>query len=283
MKLIEALDVDEERIIALVGAGGKTTSLFLLGKELAALGRKVVLTTTAKLHPSGAPIPMVLEDRVSSLEEEVAAALARANQVLVGAGLEGDKLTGLACSSLLRIAALPQVDMVVVEADGARGLPLKFPGEDEPVVCSADTLVVPVLGMAAMGACLTEDNFHRPELACRYLGVEAGSEITPDLAARLLCHRRSYGRFLGRNRVIPLLNQVDSRDREDPAWETARLLLARREINRVVIGAVKTEQPVRAIIHRNGGLHYEIKKNSNISPGGPGPGPGAGHCAGPRG
>lgn len=259
MKLIEALDIDKERIIALVGAGGKTTSLFLLGRELASLGRRVVMATTARMYlPKSPQLPVILE-RDGLILERIAATLAGSDQVLVGAGVEDGKLTGLSCPSLLKIAALPQVDMVVVEADGSGGLPIKFPAPHEPVICSSDTLVVPVLGMTALNTPMEAGSFHRWELACSYLGVEKGSEITPDLAVRILCHGQSYGRFLGRNRVIPLLNQVDARAAEDAAWETARLLLTHQEIDRVIIGAVETEQPVRAIIHRNGGTHLETE------------------------
>ena len=84
------------------------------------------------------------------LWKEVAAALAKADQVLVGAGLAAGK-NNAGLRLLFKLAALPQVDMVVVEADGSR-LPLKFPGEHEPVICSADTLVVPVLGMCVFWA-----------------------------------------------------------------------------------------------------------------------------------
>ncbi len=250
MKLIEALDIDEERIIALVGAGGKTASLFLLGRELSSQGNKVVLATTAQMYkPKSGGIPVILE-KDGHLVDRIAATLAKSDQVLVAAGVEKGKLTGLCCPSLLKIAALPQVDMVVVEADGSQGLPIKFPAPHEPVICSTDTLVAPVLGMTALGAPLDVSTFQRWQLACRHLGVERGAEITPDLAVRILCHGQSYGRFFGRNRVIPLLNQVDTRALEDLAWETARLLLTHGEIDRVVIGAVETEQPVRGVIHR---------------------------------
>ena len=50
MKLIEALDIDEERIIAWWELG-QDHQLVFTGQELAALGRKVVLATTAKPYP----------------------------------------------------------------------------------------------------------------------------------------------------------------------------------------------------------------------------------------
>ena len=151
---------------------------------------------------------------------------------------------------MLELAALPD-NIIIVEADGAQGLPLKFPAEHEPVVCSADTLVVPVLGISALGAKLGPHSFHRWNLACTHLGVEAGAEITPQLAAAAITHPCSYGKFIGVNRVVPLLNQVETKEEEDLAWEVARLLLAQRGIERVVVGAVQTAQPVRAVIYRN--------------------------------
>lgn len=250
MQLIEALDIDKEQIIALVGAGGKTTSLFLLGKELVGQGRKVVLATTARMHePQSGLGPVLLADCGEGVCQRVVAALQEADQILVGANLEDSKLTGISCLTLRAIAALPQVDIVVVEADGARGLPIKFPAPYEPVVCSTNTLVVPVLGMSALGT-RVGDSMHRWQLACDYLGVEYGRRITPELVVQVLCHEKSYGKFLGKNRVIPLLNQVETRDLENTAMETARLLLTHRGIDRVIIGAVQRDQPVGAIIHR---------------------------------
>lgn len=259
MKLIEALDIETERIIALVGSGGKTSALFMLGRELAEKGLKVVLTTTTRMFlPQPGQIPIVLADEQQRLCQGVAAILTENNQVLVAPGVEDNKLTPLPCRDLLSLAALPQVDVVVVEADGSRGLPLKFPADYEPVVCSADTVVVPVLGISALGAAVDEQHCQRWELAAKYLDIEYGTRITPKLAAAIITHPCSYGRFLGTNRVIPLLNQVETRAQEDGAWETARVLLAQGGIDRVVIAAIQTAQPVRAVIHRDGGKKNEV-------------------------
>lgn len=253
MKLIEALDLEGERIIALAGGGGKTASLYLLGRELAEQGKKVVLAASARMYPPGPEIPLLLENRSGIIGERTAELLNNHNQVLVGAGMEGGKLIGLSCPLLLELAGLSQVDYLITEADGSRGLPLKFAAEHEPVVCSEDTLVVPVLGISALGARLNKTSFHRWELATKHLGVQDGTEITPQLAAAALLHPLSYGRFLGKNRVVPLLNQVETRAQEDGAWQVARLLLAESGIERVILGAVQTEQPVRAVVHQNKG------------------------------
>src|SRR4030042_6313460 len=51
--LIESLDLRAKEVISLVGAGGKTTLMFRLAKELLLAGKRVVTTTTTKiLEPS---------------------------------------------------------------------------------------------------------------------------------------------------------------------------------------------------------------------------------------
>lgn len=251
MKLAEALDIDGERIVALAGGGGKTSSLFLLGQELAEQGRRVVLATTAKMYkPLPGQIPIILESRPGLIGERVAQALRKHNQVLVAAGVENDKLTGLSCPLLMELSALDKADKIIVEADGSRGLPLKFAAQYEPVVCTPQAMVTPVLGINALGARLDECSFQRWDLACKYLGVEYGTKITPDLAVKAICHPQSYGRFIGINRVVPLINQVENHEQEDLAWETARIFMAQAGIDRVVIGAVQTDKPVRAVIFR---------------------------------
>src|SRR4030043_2196231 len=47
--LEESLGLKAKELISLVGAGGKTTLMFRLAKELVAGGKKVVTTTTTKI------------------------------------------------------------------------------------------------------------------------------------------------------------------------------------------------------------------------------------------
>lgn len=239
MKLAQALELPKYRQVALVGAGGKTSALYLLGRELAAQGEKVILTTTTKMYFPPQGIPLLLAEDPTDLAQRGAELLAIHNLVLAGTGREGSKVKGLSRAQLAALAALPQADAIIVEADGARGLPLKFPAPYEPVVFSRDTLVVPLLGLSALGQPLGEKNTHRWQLVCRHLGVAPGELITPELAARILCHPMSYGRFFGRNPVVPLLNQGDTAARLAQAEELAALLLE-NPIQRVVVGAVGT-------------------------------------------
>ena len=52
MKFFEALDIDLTRneLICFVGAGGKTTSLFRLARELKRCGKSVLVTTTTAIY-----------------------------------------------------------------------------------------------------------------------------------------------------------------------------------------------------------------------------------------
>lgn len=49
--LIRALDIDleKDKIITLVGAGGKTSTIFELGKEFSNLNKKTIITTTTHM------------------------------------------------------------------------------------------------------------------------------------------------------------------------------------------------------------------------------------------
>lgn len=247
MTLAEALGLDGVKIVSLVGGGGKTSSLFRLGRELTAQGKKVVLATTARMfEPDPGQIRLIIENQ-PGIGSKVAAVLAQEEQVLVGAGIEGGKLIGLSCELLLEIAAQPEVDIVIVEADGSRGRPLKFPAGYEPVICSSDTLVVPVMGITGLEMGLDDASFHRLELALEYMTLE--EKITPKLAAAVLLHPRSYGRFLNTNRVVPLINQVETREQQALAWALAKELL-QYNLDRVLIGAVQTSRPV-LVVHRD--------------------------------
>lgn len=124
------LDMARHRMVALVGAGGKTSTLYALARQAADSGRTVVVTTTTHIlrHPG---LPLVEEPT----PERLRAALEEHGVVTVGTVFRGDKLSGAGTPEELRRAA----DVVLVEADGAKRLPLKAPAEYEPVIPPAPT------------------------------------------------------------------------------------------------------------------------------------------------
>ena len=86
----------------------------------------------------------------------------------------------LAFSDLANIA-----DYVLVEADGAKKLPLKAHAEHEPVIPACANRVVHVVGIDGVGAPISQA-CHRPELYARLAGVSADDAVTPEVAAAVL-------------------------------------------------------------------------------------------------
>ena len=124
--LAAAVGIERGDLVAVVGGGGKTTSMLLLGRQFTG---RTILTTTTKMHPErtgGFPVLWGPSDR------EVERALADEPTVIVWTRRRDGKAIGVAperCDRWRDVA-----DLVVVEADGSAGRPFKAPADDEPVV-----------------------------------------------------------------------------------------------------------------------------------------------------
>lgn len=193
-KLLKELDRDLPRVTALMGAGGKTTLLHALGDFLAARGERVVLTTTTHLG---------YEPQVCSpaTREELNQALARqSGPVLAGyPDTLGKKITGIPEGWYSRLEA----DHILVEADGSRGLPLKYHRSFEPVVPGETGLLVELAGLSALDRPVGEA-LH----GWREAGLDPSTAVTEGLMADLLLRGLEVSGFSGRTLVV--LNQADT-------------------------------------------------------------------------
>lgn len=183
-------------VTAIIGAGGKTTLLYRLADELSRQGTVIVTTTTHILKPAFLPF------------SETAGKLPL--QCVGKPCAAGEKLT-TPRQSFGELAAL--ADFVLVEADGARRLPLKAHAPHEPVIPENVDQVICVVGASGLNGAVFE-KVHRPEIFARITGEAVTA--TPAAVARLLLAEGLHTRVL--------INQADSPEREAAAGELAALL-----------------------------------------------------------
>ncbi len=249
MHLAEALQIAPGDDVALVGAGGKTTALFRLARELTDAGRRILLTTTTHLALEQTALAARRIGRgVHGVWPEVGAAdiesalRAHGCALITGpADRALGKWTGLSAADLAPLRRL--ADLLLVEADGARQLPLKAPADHEPAIPDCATLVVVVVGLDVLGQPLTAAHVHRPERMSALTGAILGDPVTPELIARLLLHPMGGRKHVPPGaRLIALLNKAETVERLAAARQLAALLLAENGYHQVLVGSLVTAQ-----------------------------------------
>ncbi len=211
--LSELLPLQPGMVVALVGAGGKTTTMFRLAAEQAALGARVITTTTTHIYP---PEPaqtgaLVLSPDRKTLLEDAAAALASHRHITLATGPAAEgKLRGIPPEWVADLLALPGVSFVLVEADGAKGRLFKAPAAYEPVIPLKTHLVLLLANAKALGQPLSERIAHRLERVEAVTGLKAGEIVTPHALATLATHQEGAlkGVPLGASAIF-VLTHVD--------------------------------------------------------------------------
>lgn len=170
--LAEALGV-RPGVTSVIGSGGKTSLLAALASELPGT---VILTTTTHILPFEGIFTFTMQGMHGLAEK-----LAESRVVCVGSQAEKN---GKLVAPELGIDVLATLaDYVIVEADGARRLPLKAHATWEPVIPACSNRTIVVFGASGLGHPVRE-KIHRPELFCELTGCALNDLATPELVAR---------------------------------------------------------------------------------------------------
>ena len=198
-------------LVAIIGGGGKTTLLRVLAQELSGDARVVVATSTKMLVPDWCPVLL------DAGPGDVEAALLRSHVVCVASLQES---TGKLDAPLMPFSELGRLaDYVLVEADGAKGLPLKAHAAHEPVIPECAGRVICVVGVDGVGKRISE-TCHRFECYARLAGAREDDKVTPRMIARVLNAECLHD--------VLLVNKVE----DEVGWRAAR------EISQLAAGQV---------------------------------------------
>ena len=253
MHLREALRLDRGDMVALIGAGGKTTTLFYLAREWREGGGKILVTTTTKIFQ---PVKPHI-DRLF-LVEEVDALLSEFTNisapVIIGAGVginDEGKLLGLPSEWLERLHEAGLFDAILVEADGAASRGFKIPSETEPVVPKSCSLVIWTMAIKVLGRPWSANSVHRVERAMALLGLASQTPITQDQVVELVKHPLGCLKGIPAPcRRIALINQADTAEEIAQAKELGQRLIP-LGFECIVITSYLSDPPVKEILSRS--------------------------------
>jgi probable selenium-dependent hydroxylase accessory protein YqeC len=207
--LIEALGLDKARVIALCGAGGKTSLMRALALEMASRGERVLVTTTTKLAIAEGqgywPPGVCLSHR----------------------GESAGKLLGQPPATIDCLKRQGEFDRLLVEADGSRRRPLKAPAAHEPVIPSTSDAVVVIAGMSALGLPLSDETVFRAEIWAALSATPLGAPVDAESFARVALHEAGLAKGCREFPFTALfLNQSDTARAGTAAAAIVRLIAA---------------------------------------------------------
>ncbi len=245
MRFAQAFDLVPGDVVAFVGAGGKTSLMVSLGYELAEAGWRVLATTTTQLAKDQlALFPYALPADASA--RAISQALSEKQFVLLHDEISGGNVYGPAPEWTRQMLDSVDSDILLVEADNARGLPFKAPLAGEPRIPPETSLVIAVASLNALGKPLDNDHIYNPRAMIEKYGFVENSPVKSPWLAQVLRDEDLGLRGVPQEaRVLIFLNQTPERGYvRGRARMIARLSLQSERISAVALGSVRGAEPV---------------------------------------
>lgn len=217
--LFAALQMKEniQEVVSVTGGGGKTTLIRRLQQECLQRGIPHAVSTTT--HMQYARNAAFLEEE--SLER-LLAVQKKEHTVWMGHPVSETKMKGVSPEFLKSVKKAGL--WLLLEADGAKCLPVKAPAEHEPVIVPFSTRVIQVYGLDGVGHPIGEICF-RPQYVTGILGKKAQDLLMPVDIARLAASPQGGRKFAeDKMRYQVVLNKADDSGRQQMAVEIASAL-----------------------------------------------------------
>ena len=172
-------------IIAVVGSGGKTTLIKKLVSQYLSKGKTVFVTTTTHMF--------IEEDTLLTDDPDTIIQRLKEKGYAMAGIPEGEKIKSLSLKTYEAVCTF--ADVVLVEADGSKHMPLKFPNACEPVIPDNTDRIIVVWGSHGLYKPAREV-CHRLELVMKCLGIDEETVIGIEHVQKLI--RDGY--------ILPLQN-----------------------------------------------------------------------------
>lgn len=215
--LTELFHIKKGDVVSITGTGGKTSLLFKLGNEL----RKncsVLITTSTKIYmPSKRDYDFIytIEEYLSGKKENHVGSTVISSEYMK----EENKLIGIKDEDLRNV--MEDFDVVLIEADGSKMLPLKAWKDYEPPILKTTTKSIGVFPVDMIGEKISRDKIYNYDEFIKFTG---GMSIIDNETVGKICSDKN-GIFKNtRGSLYLYINRADDSEQLQKAWELAAYL-----------------------------------------------------------
>ncbi len=234
LELTDWLLGEDERLLYFIGGGGKTSAIRQVAEECLARGRKMLVATSTKvlMREFADYQPLQVGDELGAKDVEALSYIWSEGGIPVlyretwlekkkYIGHEPDLLESMR-NMLEELFGEPVV--LLVEADGARNLPLKAPYPHEPVISKTGNVVV-LIGSEILGEMIKEDNVYGYDNLLDALKRDGSFQLRPEDMTELVLHTAGYMKNVEhKDRLRVIFNKAEPKEKRQLALETGRLL-----------------------------------------------------------
>jgi molybdenum cofactor cytidylyltransferase len=277
MKFQQAFGVTRGDVVAFIGAGGKTSALIGMGYELMESGWRVLATTTTAIAEEQlALMPHALY--YDAQPEIISAALSEHGFVFLFDAIREGMVFGPSIEWTKQILDTVDSDVLLIEADGAAGLPFKAPYEHEPVIPREASLVIPIASLGVLDKPLNDDYVYNSQAMIDKYGFYPGGQVRSPWIAQVLRDEELGLRGIPDTaRVVAYINQTPNEGYlRGRARLIARLALQSPRFDGVALGSIRAADPVLEVqrpvgaIVLTAGISQRMGESKDLLPWSPG-------------
>lgn len=229
-------------IISLIGAGGKTSSAFWLANLFKQRELKVCITTSTKMfYPLESEIDkfILLDEKVESSSKfqekkslfnhisNSSITFCFANKLKEKNIInEPTKVSGISLKNIRNLTQCSPFDVILIEADGSKGLPIKSPAQHEPCIAEETDVVIAVTGAEVINRTIDAKQIHRWEHFQHVTHCNSGDMMDHHVLTKLVEHPLGMFKHSPKKaKRIWQINKVDQVQDKKILKDTAKKIL----------------------------------------------------------
>jgi len=204
------INLDKNQIITIVGAGGKTSIMFDIGKKLKLQNKRVLITTTTKIYmPDKSQSDKILLGKKEIFDRYVPqkGSVTTSGKEVV----QKNKYKGYSTEEIDYIRNKNIFDYIIIEGDGAKKKSIKAPRNFEPVVPKNTDILLGVIGMDILNKNIDNENIFGLKEFLKITDRKINDSIDKDCLINLIINKDGLFKYTG-NKNFLTLNKINTRN-----------------------------------------------------------------------